>query len=168
MSRKRQRAYSSYPGVDKVSLAELDSYARLYDALYPRLPGDQRNYVLNAVFVDQLFQLASAAKFPVVIVTRFFERGSDGDRMVALLLLQTTPSIKCLDVALDAIEHPRSPFEQYHGLRAVDLMVHKLGKSQAEKLVQVLEFARGEYLIPANHSRWEVYSDISAKLSGRQ
>lgn len=97
---------SGYPGVDKASLAELDTYTRLYDALYPRLPGDQRNYVLNVVLVDQLFQLGSATRFPPAIATRLFDRGSDGDRMVALLLIQTAPSTDCLDVAIDAIEKP--------------------------------------------------------------
>ncbi len=155
---------SGYPRIGRASLAELDTYGRLYDALYPRLPSDQRNYVLNAVFVDQLFQLGSATRFPPAVVARLFDRGSDGNRMVALLLLQTAPSIDCLDVAIDAIENPRSPFEQYHGLRAVDLMTHLLSESQRQKLSRVLEIARSKYLIPANRSRWDVYTDISAKL----
>ena len=161
-------AASNHPGVDKADLAEVDTYTRLYDALYPRLPGDQRNYVLNAVLVDQLYQLGGATKFPSTLFSSLFARGSDGDRFVALLLLQTAPSTTCLNIALEAIQNPRSPFEQYHGLRAVDLMTHQLGKSQVGKLIQVLKIARGKYLIPANRSRWDVYKDISAKLSFSQ
>ena len=58
--------------------------------------------------------------------------------------------------------------EQYHGLRAVDLMTHQLGKSQAGKLTRVLKQARAKYLIPANRSRWEVYEDIKARLLASQ
>ena len=156
---------SGHHGVDKASLAELDTYARLYDALYPRLPGDQRNYVLNAVIVDQLYQLGSATKLPAALVASLFARGGDGDRMVALLLLETAPSAGCLGTALDAIAEPRSPFEQYHGLRAAELMTHLLSASQKRKLTSSLEIARGKYLIPANRSRWEAYVDIKRKLS---
>jgi hypothetical protein len=161
-------AVSSHLGVNKADLSEVDAYARLYDALYPRLPGDQRNYVLNAVLVDQLYQLGGATKFPPALFARLFARGSDGDRLVALVLLQTAPSTTCLNIALEAIQNPRSPFEQYHGLRAVDLMTHQLGKSQVAKLTRALDLARSKYLIPANRSRWDVYEDISAKLLGNR
>jgi hypothetical protein len=158
-------ASTGFFGIDRASLAELDTYARLYDAIYAPLPGDRRNDVLNAVFVDQLFQLGSATRYPPTVITGLFGRGSDGDRMVALVLLQTAPATDCLSVALDAIEGPRSPFEQYHGLRAVDLMTHMLSKSEQQTVIRVLDLARGKFLIPANRSRWEVYVDISTKLS---
>ena len=47
-------------------------------------------------------------------------------------------------------------------------MIHQFGKSHVAKLSGDLKLAHGKYLIPGNRSRWDVYKDISAKLSVRQ
>ena len=151
-------------GVSQRDRVEVDSYTRLYDALFPRLSGSLRNYILNAVIVDQVFQLGSVTKFSAEFIERLFERDHDGDRMVALLLLQTNPSKGCFDVALKAVKSPRSPFEQFQGLRAIELMMHLLSNSESSRMVRVFDAARRKYLIPANRSRWEVYQNIMCKL----
>ena len=150
---------------DLPASSQLNTYARLYDAVYERLTSADRNFILNAVFVDQLFELGGAMRFSENMLESLFRRGSDGDRMVALLLIQTAPAPGYLDVAVEAVSKPRSPFEQFQGLRAIHLMIHLLNARQRQTVAAVLAKARKRYLIPANVSRWQLYTDISAELS---
>lgn len=148
------------------TMRPLDEYARLYDGLYRRLPSDVRNYVLNAVIVDFTYQFGSKASVSPQQMRALFDRGSDGDRIVALLLAQTAPAVGSLNWILEAVKKSRSPFEQFHGLRALKLMTHLLKGSSIKRVRQVLR--QSPFLERTNESRWGVYQSILETLGNSE
>jgi len=146
---------------------EMDTHARIYDALVPRLPDDLRNWVLNTVVVDPVYQMGARTELKPAAMRGLFQRGGDGDRLVSLLLMQTRPDTATFDLALDALKSPRSPFEQFHGLRLLYLMVERLDPARISTLRGVLRAERRRYLTPANQSRWELAEELDAKLQRR-
>ena len=146
--------------ISQREIAEIDTYAHLYDALYPKLPGDLRNYVLNSVIVDQVYLLGSSTRFQTKVLREMFSRDTPGYRMMVLLVLQTNPTADVFGLILETIANPVSPFEQYHGLRSAALTTHLLSGPQVKQLLNVLEVARKTYLTPVNRSRWDEYQHI--------
>ena len=59
-------------------------------------------------------------------VAGIFGTGSEGNRIVALALLESNPQLATDDVLVDAIGHSRSTFEQYHGLVAAEAALDEL------------------------------------------
>ncbi|MFF9645242.1 hypothetical protein [Kitasatospora aureofaciens] len=67
-------------------------------------------------------------------VRALFADGTDGRRIQALALMQGDPSLADLTSLLDAIEHPRSGFEQYHALLAARGLLSRLSGAEAQRL----------------------------------
>jgi hypothetical protein len=67
-------------------------------------------------------------------VRELFEAGADGRRIQALALMQGDPALADLSSVLDAIEHPRSGFEQYHALLAARGLVSRLATADWHRL----------------------------------
>ncbi|MBV2152603.1 hypothetical protein [Kitasatospora sp. SUK 42] len=67
-------------------------------------------------------------------VRDLFADGSEGRRIQALALMQGDPSLADLPSVLDAIEHPRSGFEQYHALLAARGLLSFLPGAEAQRL----------------------------------
>ncbi|WP_316521789.1 hypothetical protein [Kitasatospora brasiliensis] len=67
-------------------------------------------------------------------VRDLFADGSEGRRIQALALMQGDPTLGDLSSVLDAIEHPRSGFEQYHALLAARGMLSWLPADGAQRL----------------------------------
>ncbi|MFF2039397.1 hypothetical protein ACFVVX_03130 [Kitasatospora sp. NPDC058170] len=67
-------------------------------------------------------------------VRELFEDGSQGRRIQALALMQGDPALADLSSVLDAIEHPRSGFEQYHALLAARGLLSRLPAAEAQRL----------------------------------
>jgi hypothetical protein len=87
-------------------------------------------------------------------VLRWFEEGDGGARIVALGLMEADRDLRDFDAAIDAIEHSRTAFEQYHGLKLAASMQSaevaakagfeagpKLGYGQRMQLLAVAERA---------------------------
>lgn len=55
-------------------------------------------------------------------VEYLFDTGNDGNRVSALAMMQRNPSWANIARIQDAIEQPRSAFEQYHALRAAETL----------------------------------------------
>ncbi|MFD4660016.1 hypothetical protein ACFWP2_30830 [Kitasatospora sp. NPDC058444] len=67
-------------------------------------------------------------------VRALFADGSEGRRIQALALMQGDPALADLPSVLDAIEHPRSGFEQYHALLAARGLLSRLPAAGAQRL----------------------------------
>ncbi len=67
-------------------------------------------------------------------VREMFEAGSEGRRIQALALMQGDPALADLTSILDAIEHPRSGFEQYHALLAARGLLSRLAPADRHRL----------------------------------
>lgn len=67
-------------------------------------------------------------------VRQLFAEGSEGRRIQALALMQGDPALADLPSVLDAIEHPRSDFEQYHALLAARGLLSRLPWADARRL----------------------------------
>lgn len=65
--------------------------------------------------------------------------GSEGERIVALALLHAHPDPDATPFLIEAIEHPRSAFEQYHALLAVKLLGNAVPDSLRSRLIGVLQ-----------------------------
>ncbi|MFI6153955.1 hypothetical protein ACIBCA_14805 [Kitasatospora sp. NPDC051170] len=67
-------------------------------------------------------------------VRQLFAEGSEGRRIQALALMQGDPALADLSSVLEAIEHPRSDFEQYHALLAARGLLSRLPAADARRL----------------------------------
>ncbi|MFB7472720.1 hypothetical protein [Kitasatospora sp. NPDC056184] len=67
-------------------------------------------------------------------VQELFADGSQGRRIQALALMQGDPALADLPSVLEAIEHPRSGFEQYHALLAARGLMSRLPAEEARRL----------------------------------
>ncbi|MFB6888132.1 hypothetical protein ACFCX4_02310 [Kitasatospora sp. NPDC056327] len=67
-------------------------------------------------------------------VQELFADGSEGRRIQALALMQGDPALADLPSVLEAIERPRSGFEQYHALLAARGLMSRLPAEEARRL----------------------------------
>ncbi len=67
-------------------------------------------------------------------VRELFADGSEGRRIQALALMQGDPALADLPSLLEAIEHPRSGFEQYHALLAARGLLPRLPAGETGRL----------------------------------
>lgn len=67
-------------------------------------------------------------------VRALFADGSEGRRIQALALMQGDPALADLPSVLDAIERPRSGFEQYHALLAARGLLSRLPAAGEQRL----------------------------------
>jgi len=72
-------------------------------------------------------------------VTDLFATGSDGNRMVAIALIQSDPRLATADVLVDAIGETRSSFEQYQALVAAEQAADRLPDADRARLREVVE-----------------------------
>ena len=115
---------------DSAAALQLRKQARGFQRLagaYRRIrqskpPGPERTELLDKL-VAQARQLAEDTNFDPVDVWGWFEGGDEDARVISLGLMQGDSRLRDFYSALDAIESPRSPFEQYHALRMVYAMV---------------------------------------------
>ncbi|MBV6701427.1 hypothetical protein KV557_30675 [Kitasatospora aureofaciens] len=67
-------------------------------------------------------------------VRELYADGSEGRRIQALALMQGDSALADLPSVLDAIEHPRSGFEQYHALLAARGLLSRLPAADGQRL----------------------------------
>ena len=67
-------------------------------------------------------------------VAAIFSTGSDGNRIVALALVEGNPRLATADVLIDAIVDTRSAFEQYHALLAAEYALDHLSADDRTRM----------------------------------
>ncbi|MFD7901761.1 hypothetical protein ACFV4G_05905 [Kitasatospora sp. NPDC059747] len=78
-------------------------------------------------------------------VRDLYADGSEGRRIQALALMQGDPALADLSSVLDAIERPRSGFEQYHALLAARGLLSGLPDAEAQRLRDAVA---GQLMLP--------------------
>jgi hypothetical protein len=118
------------------ALQELaDEYRRLRSAMRA---GPERTQALELV-IDRARRLAGVAPLEPSDVSAWFTQGTPEARVTALGLMQGSPRLHDFDAALDAIDQPRSAFEQYHGLVLALDMVGSLSQGRRAQLRQAVK-----------------------------
>lgn len=104
------------------------------------------------------------AQFAPDEIDRIFRRGSEATRIIALTLVEVSPSTVSLPIALEAVSRPRSPWEQYLGLQVIEELIPVLSPSEKEEVREVIVRQQGgqtgQYITPANAGRWELATRI--------
>ncbi len=126
-------------------------------------PGPERTRVLDQI-VEQACQLARDAEFDPVDVWSWFDEGADEARAIALGLMLGDGRLQDLYCALDAIEHSRSAFEQYYGLRVASEMIPRLKPLEREWLKEAALAAREARNLGTDRARGWVIEDILSEL----
>ena len=130
----------------------LDEYAKTYEEIRRELPpSPERTFRMGAV-MSEVRAVAGFADLTSDSIRHRFQKGTDGDRVVALTLLEADPMPGALDVVLDGIANSRSAFEQYQALRAAEELLPMPNQEERHKLGEVLS---EEYMDPKGegHSR---------------
>jgi hypothetical protein len=120
------------------ALEELaDEYRRLRGSMQA---GRERTSAMDHV-VEQASKVPGTEDLDPEDVSEWFHQGKPEARVIALGIMQGQPRLRDFDAAVDAIEHSRSAFEQFHGLALAELMLPGLSRGRQAQLKQVVERA---------------------------
>ena len=125
--------------------------------------GPERTRILDDV-MRQARELAGSTDLDPSEIWTWFDQGADEARVIALGLMEGDGRLRDFFCALDAIEQPRSPFEQYYGLRVACTMVPELSELEREWLAAAISQARRSKGFGTDTSRMSVSCDISRAL----
>ena len=131
-------------------------------------PGDDRTNALEHV-VAETEQLARDHPFEPVDVWAWFDEGAPETRITALALMHADAEVRDFFAALDAIEHSRTAFEQYHGLQLADEMLPGLTALERRWLRLAIDRAQhgrrwGRRLFGPGTDRWDLSEQIKVGL----
>ncbi|HET8955686.1 MAG TPA: hypothetical protein VFN18_08520 [Solirubrobacterales bacterium] len=117
----------------------LDDYGRKYEELRSSLPpGADRTFRMGSLMAEIRALAGHMAVTPRLVKERFYS-GREGNRVVALTLLEAVPLWQCLDVVIDGIRNSRSAFEQFQALRAAEEILPELGSADRRRLADCLK-----------------------------
>jgi len=159
---------SSIGSVDSV-VERLDECGRRYESLRStQPPGNERTLQMGALMAEVRALAGQVAITPRTVKERF-GTGRDGDRVVALTLLEAVPLVQCLDQIIEGIRDSRSAFEQFQALRAAEEVLAILGPADRQRLADSLEAALHdpEKGIDEDPSRLFPIEQMLAEIDGR-
>ncbi|WP_405656369.1 hypothetical protein OG581_51450 [Streptomyces sp. NBC_01386] len=116
--------------------------------------------------VSRARRLSEEEPFESADVLRWLREGSDEERVTALAMMQASRELQNFEAALAAIEHSRSPFEQYHAMLLTALMIDDLDATQLRRLADVIKSQRGPRF-RRDSDRWRLSEDILQRVNGR-
>lgn len=151
---------------------QLTALAKEYEEVRRVMPpGSQRTFRMQEI-AARVRALAGEAHYGPDDMRSLFSQGSDGDRIVALQLLLRYPHPDCLNIMVDAIAHPRSAFEQYAALKAVEKVMPDMAADQMKHLHQVIvdqqnDSAPNKILTPTDPKRWALSERILKAVESR-
>jgi hypothetical protein len=131
-------------------------------SLSPAAP--ERTRAMEQIVADARRQ-AAAQEFDPGEVSRWLREGSDERRIVALAMMQERKELRDLDLTLDAIAHPHSPFEQYHALRLAEAMVGDLDARRRQQLAEVIRRAQRSLRFRYDSDRWRLSERVLDRLA---
>ncbi len=127
--------------------------------------GPDRTRILDDV-MRQARELAASDELDPSEIWRWFDEGADEGRIIALGLMEGDDRLCDFFCALDAIEHSRSAFEQYYGLRVARKMLPELSPLERDWLAAANSQARKSRGFGTDSSRMSVSRDIERALDG--
>lgn len=109
-------------------------YAERYEDLRAsESPGSERTQRMNSL-VSEISREARRHSLTTVDIQRMFDTGADGFRLVALACCIVSP-IEAQSVLIEALRQPRSPFEQWCALLAIEAAVGRLDAFLSEPYI---------------------------------
>ncbi|MGF0174431.1 hypothetical protein ACQF36_29145 [Streptomyces sp. Marseille-Q5077] len=127
--------------------------------------GPERTWAMEEA-VARARRLAQDQPFAPAEVLRWLRDGSDEQRVTALAMMQACRELRNFDAALGAIEHSRSPFEQYHALLLTASMIDDLDPLQLRRLAEAIKDQRG-VRFRRDTDRWQLSEDILHRVDRR-
>jgi hypothetical protein len=114
--------------------------------------------------MEQARATARDGQFKGDEIEDLFRRGTEGERIYALAVLQQHPELASANLVFDAVRASRSRFEQYHSLILAELVESRLLPEQKRTLKRVLNEQVNSGLMPPDGDRGRVATRILTKL----
>lgn len=148
----------------------LDDYARAYDEVRATTPPSDERTLRMTTITAEARAMASAVPLTTTDLQNMLSSDRDGDRVIALAVVQDQPDPRLLPLVMSAIRESRSAFEQYQALGAAFEMIRHLNEDERKELRDVLDAAledptRG---IGEDASRARLVAAIRRELEGRK
>lgn len=154
------------PGAEQAR-DRLKQLARDYEELRSSMPaGSERTYKMTSL-VAEARALAGQAGYSPEEIRDLFKNGSDGERIIALALIQANPRADLSDVAIQAVGNSRSAFEQYQGLRIIESLAYVFDEEARLSVIDLIQDQRRA--VPGKHinrgtDRWQLSERILSKF----
>ncbi|MFH8701894.1 hypothetical protein [Streptomyces chartreusis] len=127
--------------------------------------GPERTWEMEKV-LSQARRLAEEQSFEPAEVLRWLREGDDEERVTALAMMQANRDLRNFEATLEAIEHSRSAFEQYHAMLLTSRMIDELDSTQLRRLASVIKSQRGlRFRLDAD--RWQLSGHILGHVDER-
>lgn len=153
------------PAVRLVIDAVFHDYANQYEKIRETLPGGPGRTRRMSSLVYEIGNVASDFAIEPSYAKKLFEEKRPGSRIVGLGIIEKTPSLQHIDIAIEAIENALSPFEQYHGLFIARMLLGRATGEQRERLRQALLTQRGTPIHESDRSRADIRRALLDSLS---
>ncbi|WP_406411269.1 hypothetical protein [Streptomyces sp. NBC_01614] len=127
--------------------------------------GPERTWAMEDV-VSRARYLAQKQSFEPTEVLRWLREGNDEDRVTALAMMQASRELRNFEAALEAVEHSRSAFEQYHAMLLAASMIDDLDPTQLRRLAAVIKSQRG-FHFRHDADRWQLSEEILRRVDER-
>lgn len=125
----------------------------------------RRTEALEQLVAEARHQARERDWRPDEVAGKFWDGGEEG-RITALGMMERDPHLRIFDVALEAIERPKSQFEQYHALRVAGEMLERLGPGDRDKLRAAVAALQDRRWFRADGGRAQVAEEIRNGLNG--
>lgn len=143
------------------------SVASQYGTVRGSMPaGPQRTRAMEHLMATARL-LASRPSFEATEIQRWLREGDDDQRITALAIMQARPDLRDLDGPLDAIEHSRSAFEQYHAMVLIEQMIGDLSPAHRRRVAEAVKAARGKHF-DRGTDRWRLSGNILERIESSQ
>jgi len=167
--RRRFDAATAYGGRSASdTIEELNLLGEEYEYIRNTMkPGDPRTRLMTQI-VDRA-QFIAADRDADQVAEQLFNRQIVGGRLVGLALALKHPDRRHIDMALSAISHRQSPFEQYHGLLLAEVLLDSLDSNAATQLSRAVqhEIDATRTISESDLSRWQPAQHILNSISRR-
>jgi hypothetical protein len=162
-TRESQGDHEAAAALRRQALA-LQRLAGTYAQIRRSMPGsEERTEFLDEV-MGQASELAASTELDPSEIWRWFDEGADDGRIIALGLMEGDERLCDFFCALDAIEHPHSPFEQYYGFRVAHKMLPGLNDLERGWLAAAVSQARESKGFATDKPRMGVSGQIMQAL----
>ncbi|MBD2260256.1 hypothetical protein [Pseudanabaena sp. FACHB-2040] len=166
-----QKLGAAAAGSEAEARDRLSSLAREYEEVRRVMSsGSQRTFRMQEI-TARIRAMAGEAHCDSQTISAMFNRGSEGDRIVALQMLHRYPYRECFSLVVNAIAQPRSAFEQFAALKAASKMLSDMNLDQLQQLQQAILDQRSEgpnhWLTPEDKPRWRLSEQVLDAIADR-
>jgi formylglycine-generating enzyme required for sulfatase activity len=145
------------------SVEELELLALEYENIRRQMPPSADRTEQMSLLVGRA-QILGGKRDAGRVAEELFARATDGSRVVALALARQETQRRHLDMALEAISHRRSPFEQFHALMLTERLLDSVDVTAKQKVRAAIEAEMERTITLTDQSRWRPASAMLKAL----